>query len=99
VRGSAQPLLSRLGKALLIVLGIQLLLGLVALMFRGLDPTQTVVVGSDAVSSTTHALATTLHQTTGAVLLALAAATAAWTYHLVRPATAHQTSAAPASAH
>jgi len=101
VRGSAHPLLSRLGKALLIVLGFQLLLGLLALIFRGLDPAQTVVVGSDAVSSTTHAIATTLHQTIGAVLLALAAATAAWTYHLVRPAAASElrTPTAPASAH
>ncbi len=86
VRGGDHAPLRRVGKALLLVLGLQLLLGLGALYHRGLSPAKTVVVGSDAVSSTTEAVTTTLHQTTGAVLLALGAAAAAWTFQLVRPA-------------
>ncbi len=85
VRGAQHPALRRVGKALLIVLGLQLLLGLGALYHRGLNPTSTVVVGSDDVSTSTEALITTLHQTTGAILLALAAAAGAWTFHLLRP--------------
>jgi len=65
---------------------VQLLLGFAALGFRQPDKDRLLEVGSDAVSPALSAFMTTLHQSTGAALLALAAAQCLWIHRLIRPA-------------
>lgn len=86
VHGERSPVLRRLGLTLLIVLGVQLTLGVLALFMR--DPTlpATVRVNTPDTASPIDALVTTLHQTTGAILLATASVTTAWVYRLIKPA-------------
>jgi len=75
----ARPVLPTLGAALLAGLGLQLLLGLGALAV-------TMLEGEQAISRPLQVLVTTLHQTTGALLLAGTAALFAWHLRLVQPA-------------
>jgi cytochrome c oxidase assembly protein subunit 15 len=70
------PVLRRFGIALLALVVIQLLAGIIALIVR--PPI-------DAPRNLAQALATTLHQTNGALLLASAACTAAWTRRVLKP--------------
>ncbi len=81
------PALRRAGAALMVVTGIQLLLGLGAVAAVGAAP-------GAASAGTLRALLATPHQVTGAVLLGLAAGLAAWTMRTVeRPV---RTETAPA---
>jgi cytochrome c oxidase assembly protein subunit 15 len=83
--GKRYPVLKRTGAAVGILIVVQLCLGLLALLFRDTPATSTVVVGSDQVSSAGDAIFTTLHQSTGAALLALAALLLTWNYRLLKP--------------
>jgi heme A synthase len=74
VRG--QPILQRLGRALLISLGVQIVLGFGALMVRS----QT---GTAETPSLLRVIVTTLHQTNGAILLATTALLGAWSRRLL----------------
>jgi len=76
--------LKYLGTAVCTVVLLQLCLGLLALLFRDAPTGRAVTVGSDQVGSTTDAVVTTLHQSTGAALLALAALLLAWNYRLLK---------------
>jgi cytochrome c oxidase assembly protein subunit 15 len=67
-----------LGLALLAVVALQLALGILALIFWN---------GSTGTITTTSVLLTTAHQINGALLLALAAALTAWTWHILTPPT------------
>lgn len=82
--GNRYPVLKRTGVALGILVVVQLCLGLLALLFRNTPSTSTVVVGSDQVSAAGDAIFTTLHQSTGAALLALAALLLTWNYRLLK---------------
>ncbi len=73
------PLLVRLGKALMVVVVLQVLLGIGALIAVGSSP------GPASAGPLRAALATP-HQTLGAVLLGLAVAFSLWTHRLLRTA-------------
>jgi len=73
------------GIALGVAVVAQLCLGFLALIFRDAPTASTVTVGSDAVSSAGDAIFTTLHQSNGAALLALAALLATWNFRLLQP--------------
>lgn len=70
--------LTRLGVTLIALLGLQLLLGLAALAATPLDSPQSG-------PHPAQVLITTLHQTSGAVLLATTVLAATWHFRLVRP--------------
>ena len=76
---SDQPRLRRLGLALAGLIGVQLLLGFWAYLATRGARVGTLPVASDLIVST-------LHQWTGAVLLALAVSILCWNYRLLRPA-------------
>jgi len=82
--GERFAVLKYLGTAVCAVVLLQLCLGLLALLFRDAPTGRAVTVGSDQVGSTTDAVVTTLHQSTGAALLALAALLLAWNYRLLK---------------
>lgn len=76
----ASPPLPRLGRTIMILMGVQLALGIAAL----------VVTGDDAVDrrpSAVDVAITTSHQVVGAALLAWAVMIVLWNYRLLRPAT------------
>ncbi len=73
-----QPMLQRLGLALISGLGLQILLG-----FAAYGVKSAVEIG--AVSPTSEVTITTIHQWFGAILLALAVLVACWTRRLVVP--------------
>jgi heme a synthase len=73
-----EPLLRRLGRGLLILLGAQLCLGFAALVARGLRATDGSPHGLDVTL-------TTLHQAVGALLLAVTVLAALWVRRLVQP--------------
>jgi heme A synthase len=74
-----QPLLVRLGKAVLWVVSLQVVLGIVALTVRGLAAGVTPVPAYKVIL-------TTLHQATGALLLGVAVLLAVWSRRLLRSA-------------
>jgi len=76
---SDQPRLRRLGLALAGLVGVQLLLGFGAYLATRGARAATLPAASDLIVST-------LHQWTGAVLLALAVSILCWNYRLLRPA-------------
>lgn len=84
VWGETYPVLRKLGLATLGTLGLQLTLGVAALIAREVNHATTVTVGSDATSSPIDAIITTLHQSTGAALLALVGALWAWNTRLLK---------------
>ncbi|MFO7655080.1 MAG: COX15/CtaA family protein [Candidatus Krumholzibacteriia bacterium] len=77
-RHGDRPPLGRLATGLITVLGLQLVLGLAALVATGFER----VPGDPPLADV---LLTTAHQATGAVLLAWSVALALWTFRLVRP--------------
>lgn len=84
VRGERFAVLRKLGIAVLVLLVAQLTLGVAALIARDANHTAVVTVGSDATGSPIDAVITTLHQSTGAALLAMVAALAAWMTRLLK---------------
>ncbi len=70
------PILPGLGRAVLVLIGVQLGLGIAALVVTGIEP-------PGAPASGIQALVTTAHQTTGAVLLACAAMLLLWNCRLL----------------
>ncbi len=68
--------LSRLGKLLVAGLGVQLVLGFAALVARGLDR-------ADGTPHPLDVFITTLHQATGALLLAVAVLAVVWSRRLL----------------
>jgi heme A synthase len=68
--------LSRLGRLLVAGLGVQLVLGFAALVARGLD-------GANGAPHPLDVLVTTVHQATGALLLAAAVLTVVWSRRLL----------------
>ncbi len=75
-----QPVLARLGRALVVVVSVQAMLGVAALAVTG----GVAVVGSPQVFEVTVA---TAHQACGALLLATAVVLAAWSRRLLAPTT------------
>jgi cytochrome c oxidase assembly protein subunit 15 len=73
-----QPVLQRLGKILLILLGVQVLLGIGALVARGL-------AAGAASPPAFKVVLTTAHQASGACLLGTAVLLLVWTRRLLRP--------------
>jgi cytochrome c oxidase assembly protein subunit 15 len=86
-----QPPLPRLGATLITLLGLQLLLGFAALAATTLDNPQSG-------PHPAQVIITTIHQTTGAVLLATTVLTAVWHFRLVRPVAADSPDPSHASA-
>jgi len=76
----SSPVLRRLGSALMILVGVQVALGLIALVLVSNDSPQKLPTAPDV-------LVTTAHQIVGAVLLALAVATGLWSHRLLQSQT------------
>ena len=79
---------ARGGLALMSVVILQLILGGISLVFRTPPATaspsaQQLQVQADALRPAVHAILTTAHQTTAAILLAIAAGLAFWTWRLL----------------
>lgn len=90
MHGERQPVFKRIGIAMLIVLGLQLGLGLAALI---------IVRTMDAATPTmADVIVTTAHQFNGAALLALAVLLAAFSFRLLRPAPAPAPGSIPEAA-
>jgi cytochrome c oxidase assembly protein subunit 15 len=77
-RNADQPILIRCGRAMLALIGLQLLLGFGALIVLG-------VYERAVPPATTEVLVTTAHQAVGAVLLACAVMTMLWNFRLISP--------------
>ena len=77
-REASLPVVPELGRALHIVVGVQILLGIAALV--------AILVRSGTAIPTWEVIVTTTHQATGAALMAMAALLAAWSWRLVRGA-------------
>ncbi len=80
VRGKAAPGLRRAGLVVLNLIGLQLLLGIAALVGITLSPASRPTL--------LDALASTAHQTNGALLLGAAVWLSALSYHALAPAPA-----------
>ena len=72
------PLLKRFGRTLTILIGIQLLLGVAALVAIGIGRSGEQPHAADVVLTTTH-------QSVGAILLACTVALTLWLHRLVAP--------------
>ncbi|MAE60096.1 MAG: hypothetical protein CMJ49_01940 [Planctomycetaceae bacterium] len=94
--GAAHAALKRTGMMILGVTVVQVILGVVSLAFRETEGTKTVVVGSSKVGSASDAVWTTLHQSVGALLLAIAVLAMVLVYRLLRPEALTQTPVAAA---
>lgn len=77
------PVVSKTGKVFLMILGTQMILGILAWVAAGTSP-------ADGPASAFDVTVTTIHQATGAALLAHAVMLWAWLYRLVTPMQ-HQT--------
>ena len=82
--GERFVVLKRTGVALGVLVVLQLCLGLLALLFRQPPAARTVTVGSDSVGGAADAIFTTLHQSTGAALLAASVLLLAWNFRLLK---------------
>jgi len=72
-----QPILRRLGRVLVGLVGVQIVLGIIAVY-------AVLVRGSEGEAGVFEVAFTTAHQATGALLLAMSTLLALWTYRLIR---------------
>lgn len=84
LHGAKHAVLKRLGFAVSVLALVQVGLGLGALIVRETTVAAEVTVGSDRVAGAADAIVTTLHQVTGAGLLATSVLLAAWSFRLLK---------------